>query len=388
MRFPLSFIALAGAVTIAACGSTGSTSNGGGSSSGGGSGGATSSGGGSGGSSGASSSGASGSGGSSGGASGGSSGGLPSVDSGPPDGDVSMTDSGNGTQSYTVQFGPITVPPGVENTQCIIVNLNNPTPIHVGQIHDLLGQASHHMILYKIAPAPDQPTPFDCQPFQDTLNPSQGNPLVISQKPDDLITLPQNVAFTLDANQTMRLEMHYINANPSQSATLVTTSTLTTIPDSQYKYDASFFFIGDPNINIPPMSKYSTGQVYFQLPTQYDTSNIFAITGHEHHLGTEVQVWSASSSSDPGSLIYTSTSWSDPPTTQFSPPLRVPTNGGFKFQCDWYNNTTSTVTFGESAQSNEMCFFWAYYWPSQGAQVCVALGGGVSKCCPGIPGIC
>ena len=91
------------------------------------------------------------------------------------------------------------------------------------------------MILYKVAAQATQATPFNCQPFQDTLNPADGNPLVISQKKDDLITLPQGVAFTLDPNQMVRLEMHYINANPSQSATLVTTSTLTTIPDSAYQ---------------------------------------------------------------------------------------------------------------------------------------------------------
>ena len=31
---------------------------------------------------------------------------------------------------------------------------------------------------------------------------------------------------------------------------------------------------------------------------------------------------------------------------------------------------TSRSKFGESA-NNEMCFFWAYYYPSKGAYVCV-----------------
>jgi len=366
-------LALACAVLFAACSSTSSPNKGGGTSSSGGG----SSGGGSG----------------SSGGSGGSSGGGPSADAGPVDGDVTMTDSSNGTESYTVQFGPITVAPGEQNTQCIVVPLGNAQQIHVGQIHDLLGTASHHMILYKVAAQAAQPTPFACQPFQDTLNPANGNPLVISQKKDDLITLPQGVAFTLDPNQMVRLEMHYINANPTQSATLVTTSTLTTIPDSAYQYDASFLFIGDIDITIPPQSNYSlpSGPVYFQVPTTYAQSNFFAITGHEHQWGTNVQIWSATGASDPGSLIYTSTSWSDPPTTQFTPPFRVDPSGGFKFQCDWYNGSTGTVTFGESA-TDEMCFFWAYYYPANpsGAQVCfhtTKVGGaaGVDACCPGNP---
>jgi hypothetical protein len=312
---------------------------------------------------------------------------LPPIDAAPPDGDIIMNpDAGMGTQSYTVQFGPISVGPGVENTQCIVVPLGNTGQIHVGQIHDLLGTASHHMILYKVAAQAAQTTPFDCQPFQDTLNPTAGNPLIISQKPDDTLTLPQGVAFTLDPNQMVRLEMHYINANPTNTVTLVTTSTLTTIPDSAYKYDASFLFVGDPAISIPAQATATLGPVFFQLPAQYNSSNFFAITGHEHHLGTEVQIWSATSASDPGTKIYTSTSWSDPPVTTFTPPMQIAAGGGFNFQCDWDNTTTSTVSFGESA-NDEMCFFWAYYYPSQGAQVCF-VESGVSQCCPGSGAFC
>jgi hypothetical protein len=241
------------------------------------------------------------------------------------------------------------------------------------------------MILYKVAAQATQATPFDCQPFQGALDPSTGNPLIISQKVNDTLTLPPNVAFTLDANQMVRLEMHYINAN-TMPVTLVTTSTLTTIPDADYKYDASFLFIGDPQISIPAEATYTTGVQYFALPSQYDTSNFFAITGHEHHLGTEVQIWSATGSSDPGNLIYTSTSWSDPPTATFSPALNIASGGGFKFQCDWDNTTSAAVNFGESA-NDEMCFFWAYYWPSQGASVCFTASG-ASACCPGPSPLC
>ncbi len=365
---------LVGAVSLSACGSSGGGNAGNGASSSGGSSGGASSG--SGGSSGGSSGSSSGTSSGSSGGSGSSSGGA--LDAAAPDGDVGVTtDAGAGTQSYTVQFGPVQVPPGTEKTQCIVVPLPNTAPIHVGQIHDVLGTASHHMILYKVAAQAAQTTPFDCQPFQNALNPSSGNPLIISQKADDTLQLPQDVAFTLDAGQMVRLEMHYINANPTQTVTLVTTSTLTTIPDSQYKYDASFLFIGDPALSVPPGVS-STGQQYFAAPAKYATSNFFAVTGHEHKMGTDVKIWTATGASDPGTQIYESTSWSDPPVTTFPTPLRLPTGGGFKFECAWNNTSSSTISFGESA-NNEMCFFWAYYWPSQGAAVCFVTNG-LSTC--------
>jgi len=50
----------------------------------------------------------------------------------------------------------------------------------------------------------------------------------------------------------------------------------------------------------------------------------------------------------------------------------------------WWESGYYAGTFGESA-NNEMCFFWAYYWPSQGSKVCFHTEqyGGHDLCCPG-----
>ena len=52
-----------------------------------------------------------------------------------------------------------------------------------------------------------------CQPFTGALNPcGMIAPLVISQKLDDLLTLPDGVAYSLAATQMVKVEMHYINS--------------------------------------------------------------------------------------------------------------------------------------------------------------------------------
>ena len=70
----------------------------------------------------------------------------------------------------------------------------------------------------------------------------------------------------------------------------------------------------------------------------------------------------------------------------------IPAGGGFDFECKWTNTGSTAVKFGESA-NDEMCFFWAYYYPSQGAKVCIhteQYGGaaGIDICCPATPTIC
>ena len=75
--------------------------------------------------------------------------------------------------------------------------------------------------------------------------------------------------------------------------------------------------------------------------------------------------------------------WAEPATTTFSPEFTVPTGGGFDFKCDYVNSTAASVKFGESA-NDEMCFFWAYYYPSKGAHVCFHTDkfGNLDICCP------
>src|SRR5437868_7196022 len=44
-------------------------------------------------------------------------------------------------------FGPVTVPAGAEQAQCLDRRLNNATEVYVGAIeNELIGQGSHHLI--------------------------------------------------------------------------------------------------------------------------------------------------------------------------------------------------------------------------------------------------
>jgi hypothetical protein len=264
------------------------------------------------------------------------------------------------------------VPAGTENTQCIIKRLGNTQPLHVGTVHNTLGDASHHMIVYRVTDTVEQTTPFACQPFQDTLK-GNGNPILISQKKDDVLQLPDGVAYTLDANQMIRIEMHYINAT---NAPVMLTSSTTMTEVTKFQNEASFFLIGDTDINIPSNSDATVGPVFFPMDPMYGDANFFALTGHEHKLGTNVQVSVVNSSTDSGMSVYDvpNWSWNEPKTVVHAPPFTVPANGGFRFTCKWHNPNTDpaapAVHFGESA-NDEMCFFWAYYYPSHGTHVCL-----------------
>ncbi len=286
--------------------------------------------------------------------------------------------------SFTVQWGPKMIPAGQEDTLCVIKKLDNTGQLHIGAIHNVLGDVSHHFIVYRVADQPEQPDPFACSPFTDTIDPSKGSPLMITQKQEETLTLPQGVAFTLEPHQTIRLELHFINATDTDQMEQAT-STFIPIADADFKDEADFLFIGNPDINLPP-GQSSLGPTYFPLPSELAGSNFFALTGHEHQWGTSVSVATTTGSSGADTAVYDvpNFNWDEPATVYHDPPFQVPTGGGFRFTCDWDNQSGSNVKFGESV-NDEMCFFWAYYYPSKGAKVCVHTDqvGSLDLCCPG-----
>jgi hypothetical protein len=290
--------------------------------------------------------------------------------------------------AITVTFPDTVVPPGTEKTQCVVLRLGNVAPLHVGAVHNKLGDGSHHLIVYRVNDTVEKPTPFACQPFTDTLDPAKGSPLMVTQKKDDLLTLPGGVAYSIDANQMIRLEMHYINPSSAEK-TVNATTTLIPISNDDFRDEAGFIFIGNPDIRLPPKSETKLGPTFFQIPQELSGVKFFAMTGHEHQLGTNVQIARSMTDTDPGTMVYDVPGWlwSEPKTEFFDTPFTVPDNGGFTFTCSWNNTLDHQVSFGESANS-EMCFFWAYYYPSKGARVCfhttrVGGAGGGDICCPG-----
>jgi hypothetical protein len=300
------------------------------------------------------------------------------------------TDTTTAGTVYSLQWGPVTVPSGVagtgsghsEDTQCIILQLPNTLELKVHEIHNTLSNGSHHMIVYKDdMDTAEQTTPTDCQPFTGALN-TTGNiaPVVITQKQDDDIVLPDGVAYTFAPNQFVKIEMHYINS--SDSPEVVTGTVEFVAADGATIHDeANILFTGTPDVGhqpggsddfngVPPGQ--STTHEFFTLPVDVDlsTSHVYAVTGHEHKWGMGVTVNVGASPTGTLTPVYDPATflWSEPPTQDGD--FSVPTGGGFDFSCTWVNTSGVNVKFGESA-NDEMCFFWAYYWPSQGSKVCI-----------------
>lgn len=302
------------------------------------------------------------------------------------DNETGAPDAGYG-DSYTVEWGPVTVEPTTEDTRCVVKRVGNDQPIKVGKFVNRLGSASHHLIVYRVADTTEQPEPFACDPFVDVLDPTRGGPLAITQKAEETISLPPGVAYSLEANQMVRIEMHFINTG-EEAIEVAASTTLVEIPEGDFQHEADFLFVGNIDVEVPPREPVILGPRFLPLPADLAGIHIFAITGHEHHWGTGVDVAIGTSEEGPHETVYAPDPflWNEPETVYHDPPLAMPDSGGFMFSCEYYNDSAETVGFGESA-NDEMCFFWAYYYPSVGAKVCAHTDqlNGLDVCCPGDP---
>lgn len=289
---------------------------------------------------------------------------------------------------FQVEFGPVTVPPGTEKVQCVIVRLGNDVPVKIHEIENILGSVSHHYIIYLTPETDERPEPHDCESIQNLINPETGQPLMITQKYEETLTLPEGVAFELEANQMLRLELHYINAS-DQPLDVHVSSTFRSIAEADYQYPADFLFVGNPDVRIPGNSTATLGPSYLPLGVEFADVNFFGFTGHQHQYGTNVYVTMAESESGPEIPVYDlpNFNWDEPETVFYDPPLSFPYGGGFRFTCDWNNTSSQTVWFGEGV-NDEMCFFWAYYYPATGVKTCFHTEQSpapLDVCCPGNP---
>jgi hypothetical protein len=293
---------------------------------------------------------------------------------------------GSPLESYSITWGPLEVPAGIDHTQCVTKRLGNPSELQVGSIRNVLSGVSHHLIVYKVADEEERPEPYDCDPFQDTLDPSKGMPLMITQKAEETLELPEGVAFTLEPDQMIRLEMHYVNPGV-EPATIEATSTMIAIAPGAFEHEAGFLFAGSADVEVPGNAATTLGPVLIDMPPELEGKNFFAFTGHVHKLGTNVTVDMTDGDGRVPVYDVEGFEWSEPPTQTHDPAVVLGEDEGFEITCAWNNTTPDDVGFGEQA-SDEMCFFWAYYYPSEGSRVCAhtdRIEGGFDLCCPGSP---
>jgi hypothetical protein len=177
------------------------------------------------------------------------------------------------------------------------------------------------------------------------------------------LRLPEGVAYELEAGQMVRLELHFVNVSAAPQMAEATT-TFRAVAEDGINFRADVAFLGPIGLpTIEPNGDTTYGPEFVRLPGGLENASFFAITGHQHKLGTNVFVELVDSDRNPVQAVYdvANFAWDEPETVTYDTVFRVPTGGGFNLTCNWTNATDAPVFFGTSV-NDEMCFFWAYHY--------------------------
>jgi hypothetical protein len=177
-----------------------------------------------------------------------------------------------------------------------------------------------------------------------------------AQTPQGVIRYPEGVGRRINRGTGLRVMMHYLNSGSSPYQAEVTVN-FHYVPANQIQYEAGSVFLNNLRINVRPNSP---GSATATCTTSGDAKIIGAVS-HMHKYATHF-----SATTNTGQTIYEGTEWDEPEPRGFTPPLEIASGTQITWECQYENTSNQPLTFGDSANTNEMCILSGTYFPAPG----------------------
>lgn len=248
--------------------------------------------------------------------------------------------------SLTITMETFTVPAGGEVYRC--QNFKNPfggAAVDVSAFESHMTSGSHHLLLFYKKNAANT-AEADCSGLEFAATPYS------TQLPDDSVEFPAGVAAQIPADQGFRLQSHYLNTSDKPIEAHVELTFHLAKPGTVTDH-AGVLFVVEPQFAIQPNS---TQVVNHTCKLPYDM-NLIKVGSHMHKHGTH---FDATIGTD---KVFETTTWDEPKPALFAPAKAVKGGDTLDFNCTFVNNSAQTLTFGESASTNEMCIFVGSFYP-------------------------
>ncbi len=263
-------------------------------------------------------------------------------------------------QTATISFTPTQVAPGGEIFKC--QNFENPfgfTDVEILRSESFMTTGSHHMFVFY------QDNSFNGG-VEDCSGLEFGQTIHSAARPQQINDYPDGVGRRIVGSQGLRVLVHYLNTTPT-TQTMEINVTFDYVPPGSITGVAGSVFANQPFINVPPRSPGSAGGSC-GVPM-----DVFLLGGvsHMHQYGTHFIA-----NTNTGVELYQGTEWNEPTPRAFDPPLFLGAGTRIDYSCQYNNHSAQTLTFGDSAQFNEMCIFAGTYYTEggDGRSISCALG--------------
>jgi len=246
--------------------------------------------------------------------------------------------------------GDWTMPAGQEGYYCVRATAPEDMYIHAFQPVAPLG--THHTALA-----------FDLQGGADGGFPCQASDtgfklLFGSGVGTTPYTLPDGVAFKLNAGDQVLLNLHLYNAGDTD-LTGHSGIDVERIEPAAVMHEAETIYALDFNLSVPPGESSHTGTC-----TIDGDSTIVGLFPHMHRLGTHMKATAVRAGQEPA--VFYDAAYAFGEQLNYSvTPVDVKDGDQVQFECGFNNTTTDTVVFGDSTD-DEMCVLGMYRYPARG----------------------
>ena len=167
-------------------------------------------------------------------------------------------------------------------------------------------------------------------------------------------TYPAGVGRFLPGKDGVELLAHYLNTTGDTIHANVRLL-LTVVDPSTVPTKASDVFMNNAGLSVPPGRSTASNS----CPVGDNDIQLLQAASHMHQRGVHF-----TAKADDGTVLYQTDSWSEPTPKVFDPPLAIAGGTNITWSCDYDNQTGMTLTFGQSAITNEMCIFTGIYFPA------------------------
>ena len=263
-------------------------------------------------------------------------------------------------ETFTIQTPSFTLQPGEEKFFCFYTTLPTTEVRGIHAMASHMTPGSHHMIVFKTE-TQQQPdgTFVECQNFG-----MRGQDLPVwlyaSQEPEQEMTLPEDIAIPLIAQQPVLVNMHYINQTEAPITADVHVD-LTAFPTTTHYHEAHAYVTFNDQIDIAPGA---SGTVSGTCDVDPDVKFV-ALTTHSHRYTTSAEVLDGAAS------VLETLDWEHATVNRYTDPYLQFSSGKLTYRCSYHNTTDQPLTTGESALTNEMCMAVGLYFPASRDHYCL-----------------
>ena len=256
---------------------------------------------------------------------------------------------------FQLAMDEFVVPAGGQAYLCQAFQLPIGVTSFVGSWDIAMAKGSHHLLVFRVA---DPGAWTHVAPCDGGGPPGFSDIVVGAQQPTATVTYPAGVGYQIDPREWVIVQAHYLNATDAPLLAQVDVNAHLVAPATVAAHAGSLFF--DPlSLTVPPGP---AQQLTYRCVAPQDME-VFGANGHMHRHGTEL---AAELDGAAGRVpLFDHTTWDDPPTATFAPPLHVVAGDTFQWTCTFDNDTGAPLVYGNSALTNEMCILYGAFYPVQ-----------------------